>query len=179
MIISLFTSFQIIWNPRKSSVFPDLMSRNVFLKDVNGHQLSHKKLQGHHIFQPKRTTSSISHQLQQLCWWWKWQFLSHCLHTPVWNKANLPQKRLYWYELFNFSLEVTETFFIVNVSEEARTKTKDANGKLCHCLRKHKFMETIILKLKPIVNKVTMRYPMRTSIWSINCKLAKKQKNKQ
>ena len=38
VIITQFTSLQIIWTPGKNLAFPDLLSRNGFLKDLNGHQ---------------------------------------------------------------------------------------------------------------------------------------------
>ena len=44
MIITQFTNLQIIWNPGKNLAFPDFLSRIVFLKDLNGHQLAHKEI---------------------------------------------------------------------------------------------------------------------------------------
>ena len=38
-----FTNLQILWTPGKNMAFPDLWSRNVPLRDLNGHQLSHKE----------------------------------------------------------------------------------------------------------------------------------------
>ena len=44
VIITQFTNLQIIWTPGKNLAFPDLLSRNVSLKDLNGHQLAHKEI---------------------------------------------------------------------------------------------------------------------------------------
>ena len=44
VIIKQFTYLQIIWTPGKNLAFPDLLSRNVPLKDLNGHQLAHKEI---------------------------------------------------------------------------------------------------------------------------------------
>ena len=44
VIITQFTNLQIIWTPGKNLAFPDLLSRNVSLKDLNGHQLLHKEI---------------------------------------------------------------------------------------------------------------------------------------
>ena len=44
VIITQFTNLQINWTPGKHLVFPDLLSRNVPLKDLNGHQLTHKEI---------------------------------------------------------------------------------------------------------------------------------------
>ena len=44
MIITQFTNLQIIWTPGKNLAFPDLLSRSVSLKDLNGHQLAHKEI---------------------------------------------------------------------------------------------------------------------------------------
>ena len=44
VIITPFTNLQIIWTPGKNLAFPDLLSRNVSLKDINGHQLLHKEI---------------------------------------------------------------------------------------------------------------------------------------
>ena len=41
MIITQFTNLQIIWIPGKKLAFPDLLTRNLSLKDLNGHQLAH------------------------------------------------------------------------------------------------------------------------------------------
>ena len=43
VIITQFTNLQIIWTPRKNLAFPDLLSRNVSWKDLNGHHLVHKE----------------------------------------------------------------------------------------------------------------------------------------
>ena len=37
------TNLQIIGTPGKKLAFPDLLSRNVSLKDLIGHQLAHKE----------------------------------------------------------------------------------------------------------------------------------------
>ena len=44
VIITQFTNLQIIWTPGKNLAFPDLLSRNVSLKDLNGHQLAHEEI---------------------------------------------------------------------------------------------------------------------------------------
>ena len=44
VIITQLTNLQIIWTPGKNLAFPDLLSRNVPLKDLNGHQLVHKEI---------------------------------------------------------------------------------------------------------------------------------------
>ena len=44
VIFTQFTNLQIIWTPGKNLAFPDLLSRNVSLKDLNGHQLAHKEV---------------------------------------------------------------------------------------------------------------------------------------
>ena len=44
MIITQFTNLQIVWTPGKYLAIPDLLSRNVSLKDLNGHQLLHKEI---------------------------------------------------------------------------------------------------------------------------------------
>ena len=44
VIVTQFTYLQIIWTPGKDLAFPDLLSRNVSLKDLNGHQLAHKEI---------------------------------------------------------------------------------------------------------------------------------------
>ena len=44
VIITQFTNLQIIWSPGKNLDFPDLLSRNVSLKDLNGQQLAHKEI---------------------------------------------------------------------------------------------------------------------------------------
>ena len=44
MIITQFTNLQIIWTPGKNLAFPDLLSRNVSLKDLNGYQLAQKEI---------------------------------------------------------------------------------------------------------------------------------------
>ena len=44
VIITQFTNLEIIWVPGKNLVFPDLLSRNVSMKDLNGHQLAHKEI---------------------------------------------------------------------------------------------------------------------------------------
>ena len=44
VIITQFTNLQIIWTPGKNLAFPDLLSRTVSLKDLNGHQLLHKEI---------------------------------------------------------------------------------------------------------------------------------------
>ena len=44
-VISIqFTNLQITWTPGKKIALPDLLSRNVSLKDLNGHQLTHKEI---------------------------------------------------------------------------------------------------------------------------------------
>ena len=48
------------------------------------------------------------------------------------------------------------------LSEKIRTITIDPKGKLHQWLCEQKFMKTITLKLKLIVKKMTMRFPMRT-----------------
>ena len=40
VIITQFTNPQIIWIPGKNLTFPDLLSKNVSLKDMYGHQLA-------------------------------------------------------------------------------------------------------------------------------------------
>ena len=61
VIITQFTNLQIIWTPGKNLAFPDLLSRNVSLKDLNGHQLAHKKV-------PKdiRFLNQSGHEVQYL-----------------------------------------------------------------------------------------------------------------
>ena len=44
MIITQFTTLQIIWTPGKNLAFPDLLSRNVSSKDLNGHQLAPEEI---------------------------------------------------------------------------------------------------------------------------------------
>ena len=44
VITTQFTNLLIIWNPGEIFAFPDLLSRNVSLKDLNGHQLAHKEI---------------------------------------------------------------------------------------------------------------------------------------
>ena len=44
MIITQFTILQIIWTLRKNLAFPDLLSRSVSLKDLNGDQMTHKQI---------------------------------------------------------------------------------------------------------------------------------------
>ena len=44
MIITQFTNFQILWTPGKNLAFSDLLSRNVSLKDLNGHHMAHKEI---------------------------------------------------------------------------------------------------------------------------------------
>ena len=44
VIITQFTNLQITWTPGKNLAFPDLLSRNVSLKDLNGKQLAHKEI---------------------------------------------------------------------------------------------------------------------------------------
>ena len=44
VIITQFTNLQIIWTPGKNLAFPDLLSRSVSLKDLNGHQFTHKEI---------------------------------------------------------------------------------------------------------------------------------------
>ena len=44
VIITQFTNLQIFCTPGKNLAFADLLSRNVSLKDLNGHQLAHKEL---------------------------------------------------------------------------------------------------------------------------------------
>ena len=44
VIITQLTNLQIIWTPGKNLAFPNLLSKNVPLKDLNGHQLAHKEI---------------------------------------------------------------------------------------------------------------------------------------
>ena len=44
VIITQFTNLHINWTPEKNPAFPDLLSRNVSLKDLDGHQLVHKEI---------------------------------------------------------------------------------------------------------------------------------------
>ena len=44
VVFTLFTNLQTIWTPGKNLTFPDLLSRNVSSKDLNGHQVSHKEI---------------------------------------------------------------------------------------------------------------------------------------
>ena len=44
MVITQFTNLQIFWTPGKNLAFPDLLSRNASLKELNGHQLAHKEI---------------------------------------------------------------------------------------------------------------------------------------
>ena len=44
VINTQFTILQIIWTPGKNLAFPDLLSRNVSLKDLNGLKLTHKEI---------------------------------------------------------------------------------------------------------------------------------------
>ena len=41
VILTQLTNLQIIWTPGKNLAFPDLLSKNISLKDLNGHQLPH------------------------------------------------------------------------------------------------------------------------------------------
>ena len=50
VIITQFTYLPIIWTPGKNSAFPDLLSRNVSLKELNGHKLVHKEIPEDIIF---------------------------------------------------------------------------------------------------------------------------------
>ena len=45
MITTQLASLQIIWIPGKNLTLPDLQSRNLSLKDLNGHHLLHKETQ--------------------------------------------------------------------------------------------------------------------------------------
>ena len=47
VIITQFTNLQIIWTPGKNLAFPDILKRNVSLRDLNGHQLTHKEIPKH------------------------------------------------------------------------------------------------------------------------------------
>ena len=44
VIITQLTNLKIIWTPGNDLAFPDLLSRNVSLKDLTGHQLVHKEI---------------------------------------------------------------------------------------------------------------------------------------
>ena len=61
MIITQFTNLQIILTRGKNLAFPDLLSRYVSLKDLNGHQLAHKEI-------PKdiRFLNQSGHEVQYL-----------------------------------------------------------------------------------------------------------------
>ena len=50
MIIFQFTYLPVVWTPGKNSAFPDLLSRNFSLKELNGHQLVHKEIPEDIIF---------------------------------------------------------------------------------------------------------------------------------
>ena len=44
LVISQFQNLKIIWTEGKNLAFPDILSRNVKLKDLDKHQLKHKKI---------------------------------------------------------------------------------------------------------------------------------------
>ena len=47
LVISQFQNLKIIWNEGKNLAFPDVLSRNVTTKDLDKHQLKHKKIPKH------------------------------------------------------------------------------------------------------------------------------------
>ena len=44
LVISQFQNLKIIWTEGKNLAFPDILSRNVTTKDLDKHQLKHKKI---------------------------------------------------------------------------------------------------------------------------------------
>ena len=44
VVTTQFNYLQIIWTPGKNLAFPDLLSRNISMKDLNGHHLPHKEI---------------------------------------------------------------------------------------------------------------------------------------
>ena len=163
VIITQFTNLQIKWTPRKNLNVTDLLSRKVSLKDLNGHQLAHNESPG-----DIRFFSQCRHQVQKLIDYnssvddRNYFYPIVCTHlgaTRVHHVKN-DGTDMIWTNVDSKFAEAFWMFFIL--SNEATTLTVDANGKLHQSLWRQKFIEVINLNLKPIVTKVTMRYPMRT-----------------
>ena len=168
VIITQSSNLQIIWTPGKNLAFPDLLSRSVSLKDLNGHQLAHKEI-------PKdlRFFNQSGNEVQSV--------IDHnspaddgnddfyptvCTHLGE-TKALHPKNDGDGTEMIctNFDSKSPKALFNVSDSfQKAKTLTIDVNGKLHQCLWKQKFMRTIIQKLSLIVKSVTMRHPTRTSL---------------
>ena len=164
VINTQLTILHIIRTTGENLAFPDLLSRNVSLKDLNGHQLAHKEIPN-----DIRFFNQSGHEVQYL--------IDHKKSADDGNDDFYPFACTHLGEtkalhLKNGGTEMICTIFdskspkaLFNVSdhsEKAKTLAIDKNGKLNHWLWKQKSMKTFTQKLSLIVKLVTMKHPMRT-----------------
>ena len=126
VIITQSTNLQIIWTPGKNLAFPDMLIRNVSLKDLNGHQLSQKKFPRILDFSTKpdvkcniwlTTTAPLMMEMA----------ISIPLFKHIWSKQrNFTLKKIVLTWFVQFSTRSHLKFF--NVSDSFR-ESKDFNNR--------------------------------------------------
>ena len=60
LVISQFQNLKIIWTEGKNLAFSDILSRNVTTKDLDKHQLKHKKIPKDNLFYDKMATKKTT-----------------------------------------------------------------------------------------------------------------------